>query len=313
MVPLYVTVVMILLGVSGELLVLSTSATSRDDFFFTAVILELFVYTIPAAFYCRIRGLDFVKASGLRVFSPSDVPFILSVFLVYALGTLFLLYMGFAPSDAADMNLTLRSVPETDSFFVALCYVVIPAVAEETLFRNLLLHEYKDFKGVFSLIITSLFFAMIHFSFEAILFYFWGGLTLGLLTIVTRSSLPAVILHMLSNFASLYFSDTISGFLNSAENSVVLIFLMSTLFVLALYFLVSSMQTLYEKKSEQYEMGSLAGCRVDTLARLTRAGRVDKTRKHDVAEQGTTPRDMFLSPTVLLAVCVFIFITLGVI
>jgi hypothetical protein len=153
---------------------------------------------------------------------------------------------------------------------------------------------------------------MLHFSFTALVFYFWGGLMLGLLTIVTRSSLPAVILHMLWNFISLYFSDTLTGFLNSAVNSAALIFLMITSFLISLYLLFSSMQTLYEKKSEQYEDGTLKGSRIDAVNRLARAGRVDKTKK-EIQPSGTTPRDMFLSPTVLLAVCVFIFITIGVI
>ena len=311
--PLYATIVMILLGVSGKLLEISVT-NSADDFFFTAVILELFVYMIPAAFYCKIRGVDLLKASGVRYFSPSDLPFVISMFFVYVLGALFLLYLGFVPAGTAtDMTLTLRTIPETDSVFVALCYIVIPAVAEETIFRSLLLQEYRPFKGVFSLILTSVFFAMIHFSFSAFLFYFWGGLVLGLLTLVTHSALPSVILHMLSNAVSLYFSDTISGFLNSAENSVVVIFLMSTLFILALYLAAGSMQSIYERKSEQYENGTLRGCRVDAIARLSKAGKVEKNKKTQVVAQGVTTRDMFLSPTVLLAVCVYIFITIGVI
>ncbi len=304
-------VVMILLGVSGKLLEIS-AVQSRDDFFFTAVILQLFVYIIPAAFYSKMRGLDFIKASRSGFFSPSEIPFILSAFFVFAMGAMFLLYFGLAPESVSEINLTLRSVPETDSFFVSLCYIVIPALAEEMLFRSVLLCEYEYWKGGYALLISSLFFAMIHFSFTALVFYFWGGLVLGLLTIVTHSSFPAVILHMLWNFTALYFSDTIGGFLNSAGNSVVLVFLMSVLFLLSLYLLVSSMQTLYEKKSEQYESGTLKGCRIDAVNRLTRAGRVDKSKRAELPT-GTTPRDMFLSPTVLLAVCVFIFITIGVI
>ncbi len=312
MAPLYVVLVMILLGVSGKLLEMS-AVSSPDDFFFTAVILQLFVYMVPAAFWCKVRGFDFIKATGLKLTSPAEIPFILSLYLVFAMGALFLMYLGAAPSDASEITLTLRSVPETDSFFVSLCYVVIPAVAEEMLFRSVLLREYSAWRGAWALFISSAFFAMIHFSFTAIPFYFWGGVCLGLLTIVTGSSVPAIILHMLSNFISLYFSKNLASFLSSAENSVVLIFLMSIFLLLSLYLLFSSMQTIYEKKSEQYENGTLIGSRIDAVKSLSRAGRVDKSRKTELAPTGTTPRDMLLSPTVLLAVCVFIFITLGVI
>ena len=136
---------------------------------------------------------------------------------------------------------------------------------------------------------------------------------LGLLILVTGSSIPAIILHMLSNFISLYFSKNLASFLSSAENSVVLVFLMSIFLLLSLYLLFSSLQTIYEKKSDRYEDGTLIGSRIDAVKSLSRAGRVDKSRKAELVETGTTPRDMLLSPTLLLAVCVYIFITLGVI
>ena len=307
--PLYVTVLLILLGLSEKLLEVSVTA-GGDDFFFTAILIELLVYMLPAAFYCKLRNIDFVKASGMRFGHPSELPFVLSAFLLYFFGMLFLMYFGATPSGASDMNFTLQTVPRTYRFFVALCYVVIHAVAEEKLYRSVLLSEYTTCRGVCAITITSMFFAMLHFSFTAFPSYFWGGLVFGLLTYVTGSSLPAVLLHMISNFITLNFSHVLSDFLNTADNSVVLIFLMSTLFLLSLYFTVSSLQTIFENRAEQYDDGSLAGSRRDAVKRLSKAGRIDKKIKTDTVEKRNL-KDMFLSPTVLLAIFVFVFITLG--
>lgn len=306
--PLYVTVIMILLALSEKLLAVSLDI--GDDFFFTAILLELLVYMLPAAFYCKLRNIDFLKSSGARLSSLSDTPFILSVYLLYFFGMLFLMYLGATPSGASDINFALQSVPRTDSFFVALCYVVIPAFAEEMLFRSVLLSEYSSCRGFWTIVITSMFFAMLHFSFKAFPSYLWGGMMFGLLTYVTGSSIPAVILHMLSNFATLNFSYVISDFLGTADNSVVLIFLMSTLFVLSLYFTVSSLQTIYENRADRYADGSLDGSRRDAVKRLSKAGRIEKKSKADTVENRNL-KDMFLSPTVLLAIFVFVFITLG--
>lgn len=306
--PLYVTVIMILLAFSERLL--EVSLEIGDDFFFTAILLELFVYMLPAAFYCKIRRIDFLKVSGARFPSLSDIPFILSVFLLYSFGMLFLMYLGATPSGASDMDFALQTVPRTDSFFVSLCYVVIPAFAEEMLFRSVLLSEYSSCRGVPSLVITSMFFAMLHFSFSAFPSYFWGGLMFGLLTYVTGSAIPAVILHMASNFVTLNFSYVLSDFLGTADNSVVLIFLMSTMLVLSLYFTVSSLQIIYENRADRYADGSLDGSRRDAVERLSKAGRIEKKIKSDLAEKRNL-KDMFLSPTVLLAIFVFVFIALG--
>lgn len=306
--PLYVTVVMILLALSERLLEISLEI--GDDFFFTAILLELLVYMLPAAFYCKLRSIDFLKSSRVRFSSISDIPFIISVFLLYFFGMIFLLYLGASESTASDVALTLQAVPRTDSVFVSLCYVVIPAFAEEMLFRSVLLSEYSSCRGFWAITITSMFFAMLHFSFTAFPSYLWGGMMFGLLTYVTGSSIPAVILHMLSNFITLNFSYSISDFLNTADNSVVLIFLMSTLLVLSLYFTVSSLQTIYENRADLYADGSLEGSRRDAVKRLSKAGRIDKKAKSDSNEKRNL-KDMFLSPTVLLAIFVFVFITLG--
>jgi len=307
--PIYVTVVMILLGTSGKLLEI-TAESGSDDLFFTAMILELFVYMIPAAFYCKLRGMDMIKSSGTRFMSLSDLPFVISAFFLYALGMIFLMYFGAVPSSASEINLTLQSVPETDSFFVILCYIVIPAVAEEMLFRSVLLSEYSSCRGLWAIVVSSLFFAMLHFSFTAFPSYFWAGFVFGLITYVTRSAIPAVILHMFSNFATINFSQFISGFLDSAENSVVLIFLLSTAFLIALYFTLSSLQSIYERKAWEYEDGTLEGSRADAVKRLAKAGKVDKKSKNENSLQRISPKDIFLSPTVLLAVAVFVFMTL---
>ena len=308
--PLYVTIIMILLGVSESLLKISAES-GGDDLFFTAMLLELFVYMVPVAFYCKLMGVDMIKASGIRLSSPSDLPFILSAFLLYAFGMLFLMYMGAVPSNTAGVNLTVQSVPETDSVFVVLCYIVIPAVAEEMLFRSVLLNEYSSCRGLWAIIITAMFFAMLHFSFEAFPAYFWAGFIFGLITYVTRSSIPSVILHMLSNFVTVNFSSGISGFLRGADNSIVLVFLMSTLFLLFLYFTLSTLQEIYEKRSEEYADGSLAGSRADAVKRLSKVGRLDKKEKSEGNKMPRNLRDMFLSPTVLLAIFVFVFITLA--
>ncbi len=310
--PIYVTVVMILLGTSGKLLEI-TAERGSDDLFFTAMILELFVYMIPAAFYCKIRGMDMIKSTGARFMSLSDLPFVISAFFLYVLGMIFFMYFGSVPSNASEINLTVQTIPETESLFVILCYIIIPALAEEMLFRSVLLSEYSSCRGIWAIAISSVFFAMLHFSISAFPSYFWGGFVFGLITYVTRSAIPAVVIHMFSNFATINFSDFINGFLDSVENSVVLMFLLSTAFLIALYFTVSCLQSIYERKAWEYDEGTLEGSRADAVKRLAKAGKVDKDAKNESVDKKVGVWEAFLSPTILLTVAVFVFITLEMI
>ncbi len=308
--PLYVTVIMILLGFSDKLLEMSLKK-STDDFFFTAVLLQLFVYMIPAALYCKIKKTDMIKASGAKLLSISDIPFVISAFVLYMLGILFLIYIGMTPGNQAESFSSIQVNFSTDSFTVSLCYIVIPAVAEEMLFRSVLISEYSSAhsSGICTLLITSVFFAMIHFSFPAFISYLWGGAIFGLITYITHSSLPSVLLHMLSNYITVSYSDKIAQFLESAENSIVLIFLMSVLFLLSLYFTLATLQSIYEKRAAEYEDGTLAGSRADAIKRLTKAGKVNKSETENTKTARASAKDIFLSPAFFLAVFVFVFIT----
>jgi membrane protease YdiL (CAAX protease family) len=80
-------------------------------------------------------------------------------------------------------------------------YCVFPAVFEELTFRGILLGAYKDSPttGVF---LSAAMFALMHMNIDQTFYTFFLGIVLAVLTLKSRSIIPAMILHFLNNAAS---------------------------------------------------------------------------------------------------------------
>lgn len=96
---------------------------------------------------------------------------------------------------------------------------ILPAFTEEFLFRGAILGSLKKFGNGVALFVSTVLFAFIHGNLVQIPFAFIAGLALGLITIESRSILPAIIIHFLNNFISVinqyiehFFGKTASSF-----------------------------------------------------------------------------------------------------
>ena len=135
--PLFVSVVFILISISEKLLVF-ISKTGPSDIVFSAAILELFVFALPAAFFIKIKNENFLDFSKLSVVRFSHLPFILSSFATYVFGAVIVLYiqMNFLGAGASTGFLSVTEGSGVSPLSIFLYYVFIPAFAEELFFRD---------------------------------------------------------------------------------------------------------------------------------------------------------------------------------
>lgn len=83
---------------------------------------------------------------------------------------------------------------------------ILTPIAEETIFRGLLLNLYsRKIKIVSSIVIVSILFGLAHGQVNVGIDTFLFGITLGILTWKTESIAPAVFLHMLKNCLAVVF------------------------------------------------------------------------------------------------------------
>ena len=78
---------------------------------------------------------------------------------------------------------------------------VLPAIVEETFFRGLILHSLRGAKIIPTVLTSALVFALYHGSATQLVYQFIFGCFLALLTIKSKSVIPAIISHFINNFA----------------------------------------------------------------------------------------------------------------
>lgn len=306
--PLFVAVILFLIPISEKLLMLTVKSDS--DVLLSASAVQLFIFAIPMAFYCKIRNVEFARCSKIKHLSLYDLPFTVATAFTYLFASIIILYAEFNLfSISAESALTPAAVVDTDPVGVALAYVIIPAIAEEFFFRSVLISDYSEFGGPVAVIMSSLFFAMLHFSFPQFVLYFALGIILGTLTYVTGTSFPAMLIHLANNTVVIFFGKSISVFLRESSSSFILAFVLVIAFMLSLLMMLSTMENMYERRSLLYESGELPGSRSKMADSLSKAGKVKKNTETDSKSR----TGAFLSPTFLLCIGIFILITLDII
>lgn len=305
--PLLVSVILFLIPISEKLLQLTVDRDS--NIILSASAVQLFIFAVPVAFYCKIRGLDFFERARVKPLPLSNIPFVIASAFTYLFTAIIILYIEF---NFLSFNAESVLVPEAsspDGLGLALAYVIVPAIAEEFFFRSIIISDYSEYNGVVAITVSALFFAMLHFSFVQFPLYFLLGIILAMMTYVTGSSFPAMVVHLINNGATVFFGSSISAFLKESSSSVILAFILVVAFMASIASMLSTMENIYEKRSILYQAGELPGSRRDAVGNMARAGRVEAKEEKTVLRKA----GIFLSPTFLLTVFLFILITFDII
>ncbi|HHW90402.1 MAG TPA: CPBP family intramembrane metalloprotease [Clostridiales bacterium] len=173
------------------------------------------------------------------------------------INTIILLMFGYNfPSSAPE------AVGGVGLFLLALFNsAVLPGVCEEFLNRGLILRGLRDtMRDKYAIIISALLFGLMHANIRQTLYTFAGGIVLAIITIKTRSILPAMIIHFMNNGVAVYlehasYNGWIGGNLDSFLEShfllaVVLWVVFTALFIAAIYFIVKAEDKHYQKKDQ---------------------------------------------------------------
>lgn len=95
--------------------------------------------------------------------------------------------------------------PDWLSFIVQVISVaLLPAICEEFLHRGILLRGIYKIGSKKAIVISSLLFGLVHFNVNQFFYAFILGMLMSLITIVAKSIYPAIIIHFVNNFVSIY-------------------------------------------------------------------------------------------------------------
>lgn len=266
------------------------SRVEADDLLLGISLVQILVLILPCMLYYLIRGRKFASPMLFSPIGPRHIGLILFSALTFVSGGLVIKFVFRSAADRA-VNMAgffdgLSERIDNPPFAgVLLALVVIPAVCEEILFRGVLLAEYRSLGEINAVAITSLCFAMLHFSLTDFPAYLFAGLLLGTVTVVSRSVIPATLLHLLSNALNIFASDQFLSITLQKNGAFFVGFLLTVLFGFSLFFFLYCVEHLYFRYAEQPPETSLPPKNRANLSGI------------------------FLSPTFLVLIVAFLLIT----
>ena len=117
----------------------------------------------------------------------------------------FLMYYLFPDAFVASALSNTAQGESVSRINLLIVFALLPALLEEFLFRGILCAEYSSYGASVAVVMSSLCFALLHFSFVRLPIYFFMGVVLSLTAGATRSLVPSILIHAANNAFVLFF------------------------------------------------------------------------------------------------------------
>lgn len=204
--PLLVLAVFVLLYSSR---LIDTALLTRENEYAAVIVLQLVIFLVPAAFYIRALGLDFTRFR-ISLFGPGQLLLLISGLVALTSGTILIDHFTVGDSafagnyDLWGVFISKNEGTAASSAYLILAYAALPALCEEFVFRGLLISEYEKRSSTAAVLLSSIFFALLHFDIERFPTYFFAGLLLALILYASRSLLAVMAVHFCHNMIGIF-------------------------------------------------------------------------------------------------------------
>lgn len=260
------------------------------------------VYVIPAVVYVLFRKNGTLY--NIKGCSVGYAPFVLvSLGLVVCASALQKYIIAYVFSYRVPVG-----VQEGNLLVAILVGALVPAVCEEFLVRGILQYEFSKYAGGFGgVLFSALVFTMLHFDLQFFGVYFVAGIVLGALTHVTRSVLPAMLVHFLNNTFSITLSDRLTFVALERIGGTLLIIVLAAVCFILVAVMLQMMEKISTKRAVYYLKGGEKE-KSESTAKGIYSGREKEDILFFTAENGGTVRKTArLFVNVFSVVCYVIF------
>jgi membrane protease YdiL (CAAX protease family) len=211
---------------------LDASVLTRDNEYFSVVVLQIMIFLIPAFAYIRWRGE--ALRSKLRARLPRLDHFLLLLgALLLLTGGGMLLQLLLSGRHAAAESFTLYDTfiskhhgTAGNTLYLVLTYAALPAFCEELVFRGIFLAEYERHGASCAALMSMLFFTMLHFDLRNAPLYLFCALVLCAVLYATRSLVAAMLVHFGYNLFCLFGVPYVTAVYGSMGRTWILIFVL---------------------------------------------------------------------------------------
>lgn len=223
----------------------------RDGEYIAVVLLQVFIFLLPAILYLQLRGEAFPQRIRMKSIRPEHLWFCFCMLTVMIASSLLIsILTGGISSVGGNFTLYNTFVARTDgsvweTVYIILAYALLPALCEEFVYRSILCAEYESMGTGVAVTVSALFFAMLHFSFPMFPNYLVLGILLAVVMYATRSAFAPMLLHLLYNLFCLFGQPYLSAFYVNAGSSEIFLFCLVVLLLLFSAFAAGEARKIY--------------------------------------------------------------------
>lgn len=209
---------------------------NRDNEYLSVVLLQMMIFLIPGAIWCRMGTDRYLKTLRIKMFEARSTLLIISASaLMISGGVLISLLFGGLESLSQNFSLYNTFVSKDDGtlpvkLYLLLAYAALPAICEEFVFRGILCRELEKGGVVRAVSVSALFFGLLHFDLANLPVYLFSGVILALVLYATRSLLGAIVAHFIYNLFGLFGQPYISTFYNITKSTELFIIVFGVVF-----------------------------------------------------------------------------------
>lgn len=247
--PLLVALVYLLLILSR---IINIPEMTGENEYIGVIVLQLLIFLLPAVVYSKLKGEGYALRLRIRPIGGQHL-------LVALLGA------GVLVCGSLLMTILFGAVPAKESFslyktftasfdgsaeaiiLVSVAYAVVPALCEEFFFRSILSAEYEEYGIGKALLMSSLFFGMVHYDLTKLPIYFFAGCVLFATMYATRSLIGSIIVHLLYNLFGLFGEKFASEVYNTTGSTELFLMLLFGVFLLLAALFCGEAARLYRK------------------------------------------------------------------
>ena len=220
----------------------------------SGIVLIVMTLLLPAVFYAKAKGVGYSAKMHFLTFRGSRVIFCLCMLVCLITGVILIAmtshFLGFADGKYSLVQTYALRLSERELPVLYRCaaYAVLPAFAEEFLYRGVVLTEYKQSGFFISVGFSAVLFAFGQFSLVSLPAFLFIGLLMGVIYYVSESFLLTVSVRLAFNILLFFFEDGAWSLILKRSNFVFFICLCAVLFLLFLTLGLSEAQRIYYTK-----------------------------------------------------------------
>lgn len=254
-------VIFVIAAMQASKYALST-VDSQTNLFLAVGVIQLVVLALPCMLYYLLKGRKLNEPMFIVPKGGTHILFLIFSALLFISGMLLIKYFYFINGGEVASLVNFYkdfsgTTEDTSHIEIILSLIIIPAFCEEFFFRGIVFSEYRKYGTGNAIIVSALCFAMLHFSVENMVIYLFTGLLLGFVTAVTRSIIPSIILHLLSNTLSIYASDAFLRVTVVKNGAFFIGFVLVMLTGIACILFLSRVESIFYAYSERPQIESI--------------------------------------------------------